>query len=104
MNVRNSSRPIPLLTASGHAIIISEEIANLDLLNACSVREQAQMKVMGKSRHYSHRTFHRIGILLGIVGCMADNLVENLLALNSGIDFAVRNCQKSYRRRRRSSA
>ncbi|MDR2435878.1 MAG: tRNA (N6-isopentenyl adenosine(37)-C2)-methylthiotransferase MiaB [Puniceicoccales bacterium] len=89
MNVHDSECLAAALIASGHEIVTSEEVADVYILNTCSVREQAEIKAIGKSRHLVRKKLRRGGILLGIVGCMAENLAQNLFELNPGIDFIV---------------
>jgi tRNA-2-methylthio-N6-dimethylallyladenosine synthase len=89
MNVRDSERLVATLIDYGHEIVDTEDVADVYILNTCSVREQAEIKAIGKAGHLLRKKLRRSGVLLGIVGCMAENLAENLFKLNSGIDFIV---------------
>ncbi|MDR0595486.1 MAG: tRNA (N6-isopentenyl adenosine(37)-C2)-methylthiotransferase MiaB [Puniceicoccales bacterium] len=89
MNVRDSERLTTVLASFGHEVVDSEDVADVYILNTCSVREQAEIKAVGKSRYLARKKFRKGDVLLGIVGCMAENLAENLFKLNPGIDFIV---------------
>lgn len=89
MNVRESEQLALDLRAAGHEIVNSEKEADVFILNTCSVREQAEIKAIGKSGFLARRKKYRPNILLGIVGCMAENLAQKLLDLNPRIDFII---------------
>jgi tRNA-2-methylthio-N6-dimethylallyladenosine synthase len=89
MNVRDSERLTAALLTAGHELVDSEDAADVYILNTCSVREQAEIKAIGKSGFLSRKKRHRSGVLLGIIGCMAENLAGVLFKLNPAIDFIV---------------
>ncbi|MDR0715702.1 MAG: tRNA (N6-isopentenyl adenosine(37)-C2)-methylthiotransferase MiaB, partial [Puniceicoccales bacterium] len=74
MNVRDSERLAIVLASFGHEIVDSEDVADVYILNTCSVREQAEIKAVGKSRYLARKKLRKGDVLLGIVGCMAENL------------------------------
>ncbi|MDR1255579.1 MAG: tRNA (N6-isopentenyl adenosine(37)-C2)-methylthiotransferase MiaB [Puniceicoccales bacterium] len=89
MNAHDSERLAAMLRTFGHEIVDCEDDADVYILNTCSVRERAEIKAVGKSRYLSRKKLRKNNALLGIVGCMAENLAENLFKLNPGIDFII---------------
>ena len=49
MNQRDSEDVAAKLKARGYELVQSEESADIVLLNTCSVREQAEIKAVGKA-------------------------------------------------------
>ena len=49
MNQRDSEDVAAKLKARGYELVQSEESADIILLNTCSVREQAEIKAVGKA-------------------------------------------------------
>lgn len=61
--------------------------ADVILLNTCAIRENAHQKVYNRLRAFSH--LHKRGARIGVLGCMAQNLREDLLYENLPIDFIM---------------
>lgn len=61
------------------------EDADLILLNTCAVREKAHTKVYNRIRSLEH--LQKKGKKIGVIGCMAQNLQEDLLYENLPVDF-----------------
>jgi hypothetical protein len=61
--------------------------ADIILLNTCAIRENAHQKVYNRLRELSR--FHKAGAKVGILGCMAQNLREDLLYENLPVDFIM---------------
>ncbi|MDR0740446.1 MAG: tRNA (N6-isopentenyl adenosine(37)-C2)-methylthiotransferase MiaB [Puniceicoccales bacterium] len=76
MNERESESLEAILGNCGYEMVNDEHSADIILLNTCSVREQAEAKAIGKSNLIARGKNREK--LIGIVGCMAQNLGENL--------------------------
>lgn len=86
MNVNDSGIVGRILEKSGYALTDRIEEASCIFLNTCAVREKAHEKIYSRLdslRHYRERNHTRIGIL----GCMAQNLSDDLLAQGLPIDI-----------------
>ena len=73
MNERDSEAVAALLRNKGYSIVQDEGIADVILLNTCSVREQAEQKAIGKAGYIAARKRKNPKLVLGIMGCMAQN-------------------------------
>jgi tRNA-2-methylthio-N6-dimethylallyladenosine synthase len=74
MNERESEGLGGLLRDYGYEIVGDEQAADIILLNTCSIRERAEAKAIGKSNLISRGKNQ--SKLIGIIGCMAQNLGE----------------------------
>lgn len=90
MNERDSEAVAAQLRQRGYSIVGSEGDADVVLLNTCSVRDQAEQKAIGKAGHLRRRQNDPARpILLGIMGCMAQNRGSELLDRLPDLDLIV---------------
>jgi tRNA-2-methylthio-N6-dimethylallyladenosine synthase len=87
MNVSDSERVATSLAAEGFEVTTNENLADVILLNTCSVREKAEQKLytrVGRVRHA-----HKIKPAIGIMGCVAQLEGETLFDKIEGVDFVI---------------
>ncbi len=89
MNERDSEAVAALLRARGYALVEDEALADIVLLNTCSVRDLAEQKAMGKAAHLAKRKRRNPRFIVGILGCMAQNRGANLLDRLPDLDLVV---------------
>jgi len=85
MNVYDTQLVRSILKSSGYGFADSPETADIVLLNTCAIRENAHNKVYGYLGALKHLK-HEKGLVIGVLGCMAQNLKKDLLTPNSLID------------------
>jgi len=89
MNVHDSRRIEEVLRASGHREASEPALADLLLINTCSVREKAEHKLMsllGTFRPFKEA--HR-GVVLVVTGCVAQQEGERLLRKAPFVDIVL---------------
>ncbi len=90
MNVSDSEVVAALLRLHGHCLCKHEEEADAILINTCAVRENAENRVLGRLQNLTAlRNDKGQTPLLGILGCMATHLQEQLLAQGVGASLVV---------------
>lgn len=89
MNERDSEAVAFKLKERGYTIVDHEDGADIILLNTCSVRDQAEQKAIGKAGHLAARKRKEPSLILGVMGCMAQNRGEALLDRLPDLDLIV---------------
>lgn len=79
MNVVDSEQIVALLSAIGYSQVDSAELADLVLLNTCSVRDKAERKVYGHLGRFKPIKDKRPGLIIGVGGCVAQQEGERML-------------------------
>jgi tRNA-2-methylthio-N6-dimethylallyladenosine synthase len=89
MNERDSQAVAALLRNKGYSIVSEEAIADIILLNTCSVREQAEQKAIGKAGYITAKKRKKPNLILGIMGCMAQNKGDSLVDTLPDLDLII---------------
>src|SRR3989338_388566 len=88
MNEYESDVVKSALEKQGYALTDKEESADVVILNTCSVREHAENRAFNKLHVLSRvKQNGRKSLILGLMGCMADNYKEKLLQKFPELDF-----------------
>lgn len=89
MNVADSGIVASIMQKSGYTV--SHEIGQADiiLINTCSVRENAEQRIWHRLAALKKAREKKPGMLVGIIGCMAERLKEQLLKDETGVDLVV---------------
>ena len=79
MNVADTEVIFSILGKEGY--VRTEDIAEADVImaNTCSVRDNAEQRIWGRIEQFNIQRKARKGVLVGILGCMAERLKEALL-------------------------
>ena len=79
MNVYDSEVVLSILKKEGFSLCDSLESADLILVNTCSIRENAEQRVWGRLDRFLQEKKKRKGVVVGVLGCMAERIKEELL-------------------------
>lgn len=87
MNVYDSLLAQKMLESADAQKVTEPGEADLILLNTCAIRENAHTKIYNRLRELQR--FHTRGAKVGVLGCMAQNLKEDLLYEDLPVDFIM---------------
>ena len=79
MNVNDSEVILSNLQDAGYALTENIEEAAVILANTCSIRDNAEQRIWGRIDQFKIQKRKRQGVVIGIVGCMAERLKDELL-------------------------
>ncbi|MCF0167193.1 MAG: tRNA (N6-isopentenyl adenosine(37)-C2)-methylthiotransferase MiaB [Bacteroidales bacterium] len=79
MNVNDSEVVLSILQKAGYSLRRSMGEANVILINTCAIRDNAEQRILGRLDVFRLEKKKRKGIVVGVLGCMAERLKEKLL-------------------------
>jgi tRNA-2-methylthio-N6-dimethylallyladenosine synthase len=90
MNERDSEAVAAQLVAKGYTLAPSEAVADVVLLNTCSVRDFAEKKAIGKMQNLAADVRkNRPNVVLGFMGCMAQSRGQELIDKLPDVDLVL---------------
>ncbi len=89
MNFADSEVVASILENNGYGSTRQAEEADLILVNTCSVREKAEQTVRKRLTEFRKLKHIKPGLLVGILGCMAERLKSQLLEEEKLVDIVV---------------
>ena len=89
MNFSDSEIVASILNKEGFGATRNFEDADLVLLNTCSIREKAEQTVRKRLTEFKKLKVARPGMLIGMLGCMAERLKSKLLEEEKLVDLVV---------------
>ncbi len=89
MNLADSEVVLSILKNKGYEIADNENDANVVLINTCSVRDNAEQRVLGRLSNLKKIKQNTPGSVIGVIGCMAERLRDKLLEQNLSVDLVV---------------
>ncbi len=89
MNFSDSEIVASILANEGFGATGNLEDADLVLLNTCSIREKAEQTVRNRLQAFRAQKERRPGMLIGVLGCMAERLKSKLLDEEKLVDIVV---------------
>ena len=87
MNFADSEVVASILKQSGYLVCSSASNADLILLNTCSIRENAEQRVLARANELLSLKKKKDTLKIGIIGCMAERMQLELFEKLSGIDL-----------------
>src|SRR5436853_5836565 len=90
MNERDSEAVATQLAAKGYQLAPSEAMADVILLNTCSVRDMAEQKALRKMENVIAETRrNRPNVIFGFMGCMAQSRGRELIDRLPDVDLVI---------------
>ena len=90
MNFSDSEIVASILTKEGFSTTQNINEADLVFVNTCSIREKAEQTVRKRLQFYnSIKRDHNPGMVVGVLGCMAERLKEKFLEEEKLVDIVV---------------
>ncbi len=89
MNVADSEVVVSILNNEGISVTDSPDDADIILVNTCSIRDNAEQRVWGRLDVFKNYKRNRPHVLVGVIGCMAERLKEQLLENDTMVDIVA---------------
>ena len=88
MNVADSEVVASIMQMAGYALCDKIEEADAIFVNTCSIRDNAEQKVLSRLAYFQSLRKHHKSLVIGVLGCMAERVREQLVAEN-GVDLVA---------------
>jgi tRNA-2-methylthio-N6-dimethylallyladenosine synthase len=89
MNISDGELMAGHLESEGYEIVSSPEEADVVLVNTCAIREHAETRVLGRVAHLNGLKEKNPELVLGVTGCMAQRMGNDLLARAPYVDLVM---------------
>ncbi len=89
MNFSDSEIVASILQGEGFGATRNSEEADIILLNTCSIREKAEQTVRKRLTEFRKSKESKPGMLIGVLGCMAERLKSKFLEEEKLVDLVV---------------
>ena len=89
MNVYDSELVSNMMKLSGYKKTDDLSVADAIFLNTCSIREKAEETVHNRLKNFQHLKRKNPSMLIGVLGCMAQNLKDVLLEDKPYVDIIL---------------
>ncbi|MFH0988522.1 MAG: tRNA (N6-isopentenyl adenosine(37)-C2)-methylthiotransferase MiaB [bacterium] len=89
MNLADSEVVLSILSQAGFGKTDNLARADVVLVNTCAVRENAEVRVYGRLGDFKYYKHQNPGMVIGVLGCMAERLRKDLMQSESHVDLVV---------------
>jgi len=89
MNLADSEIVASIMADKGFKTTTDIQKADVVFVNTCSIRDNAEAHVWGRLREIKHQKKTNPGMIVGVLGCMAERLKNDLLEKEQIIDIVV---------------
>jgi tRNA-2-methylthio-N6-dimethylallyladenosine synthase len=89
MNASDSEIVLSVMNRDGYEPTDDIAAADVIFLNTCSIRDNAEQRIHGRLTNIAYYKKRRPGVVVGILGCMAERLRRDLLKSGSIVDIVV---------------
>jgi tRNA-2-methylthio-N6-dimethylallyladenosine synthase len=80
MNVADSEVVASIMGMAGYEVCEALEEADAVFLNTCSIRDNAEQRIWGRLENLNALRKRKKGLIIGVLGCMAERVKDNLIA------------------------
>jgi tRNA-2-methylthio-N6-dimethylallyladenosine synthase len=89
MNFSDSEIVASILSKEGYTTTSNQDDADVILLNTCSIRDKAEQTVRNKLKQFKNKKKRQPGLVVGMLGCMAERLKTQLLEEEKLVDLVA---------------
>lgn len=89
MNVGDSEIVVSIMQAEGYSYTDDIAQADIILVNTCSIRDNAEQRIWGRLSEFKRYKRAKKELLVGVIGCMAERLKEQLLEKQQVVDIVA---------------
>ena len=88
MNVADTEVVASVMATDGYALTEKIEEADAIFVNTCSVRDNAEQRVLGRLQYFNSLRKNKKTLIIGVLGCMAERVKEDLIEKH-GVDLVA---------------
>jgi tRNA-2-methylthio-N6-dimethylallyladenosine synthase len=89
MNISDTELMHGILAEGGYESVDRPEDADVILVNTCAIRDHAEQRVIGRVGQLQQFRVHRPDLIIGVTGCMAQRMGDDLLGRAGGVDLVM---------------
>ena len=89
MNAGDSEIVVSIMQEHGYRYTEDINEADIVLINTCSIRDNAEQRIWGRLSAMRQLKKRKPSLLVGIIGCMAERLKEQLIENGTGVDIVA---------------
>jgi len=89
MNFSDSEVVASILIGQGYTTTLDELEADIILINTCSIRDNAELRVRKRLTNCKNRKKRQPSLIVGVLGCMAERLKKELLEEEKLVDIVA---------------
>lgn len=89
MNAGDSEILVSIMQDEGYRYTGEISAADVILINTCSIRDNAEQRIWGRLKEFRRYKKANPGLIVGVVGCMAERLREQLLEREPLVDIVA---------------
>lgn len=89
MNFSDSEIVASIMKENNYEVIQEMKDADIIFVNTCSIRENAEQRVRNRLNELGSLKKKKPGLLIGLLGCMAERLKDQLLEQEKSVDIII---------------
>ena len=89
MNAGDSEIVVSIMQDEGYRYTDDINLADIILINTCSIRDNAEQRIWGRLSEMRRMRKRKPSLVVGIIGCMAERLKEQLIEQECGVDIVA---------------